>query len=80
MVHQKRVEVFSQGRDGALHYQGLLCVPTVGELRQKIPIETHNSIYTINPGTTKMYNDIREVFWLNDMKKNIAKFVAKCPK
>ena len=34
--HNQRVEVFSQGGDGVLRYQGRLCVPYVGELRQHI--------------------------------------------
>ena len=29
-VNNKRVEVFSQGGDGVLLYQGRLCVPDVG--------------------------------------------------
>ena len=33
VVHNQRVEVFSQGGDGVLRYQGRLCVPDVGELR-----------------------------------------------
>ena len=35
-VHNQRVEVFSQRGDGVLRYQGRLCVPDVGELRQNI--------------------------------------------
>ena len=35
-VHNQRVEVFSQWGDGVLRYQGRLCVPDVGELRQHI--------------------------------------------
>ena len=35
-VHNQRVELFSQGRDIVLCYQGRLCVPNVGELRQNI--------------------------------------------
>ena len=31
-VTNQRVEVFTQGRDGVLCYQGRLCVPNVGEL------------------------------------------------
>ncbi|WMV09769.1 hypothetical protein MTR67_003154, partial [Solanum verrucosum] len=54
------------GRDGVLRYQGHLCVPKVGELRQKILTETHNSRYSIHPDATKMYRDLREVFWWND--------------
>ncbi|XP_069143450.1 uncharacterized protein [Solanum lycopersicum] len=44
-----RVEVLSQGRDGVLRYQDRLCVPDVGELRQHIPAEAHNSRYSIHP-------------------------------
>ncbi|WMV07831.1 hypothetical protein MTR67_001216 [Solanum verrucosum] len=75
----KRVEVFSQGGDGVLHYQGRLCVPKVDELRQKILPEAHNSRYSIHPGATKMYRDLREVYWWNGMKRDIADFVAKFP-
>ncbi|KAH0655692.1 hypothetical protein KY285_030574 [Solanum tuberosum] len=33
-----------------------------------------------NVGATKMYRDLWEVFWWNDIKRDIANFVAKCPK
>ncbi|KAH0713646.1 hypothetical protein KY289_009605 [Solanum tuberosum] len=78
-VHNQRVEVFSQGGDGVLRYQCRLCVPDVGELRQHILAEAHNSRYSIHPGATKMYRDLREVYWCNGMKRDIADFVVKCP-
>ncbi|KAH0637947.1 hypothetical protein KY290_036496 [Solanum tuberosum] len=78
-VNNQRVEVFPQGGDGVLRYQGRLCVPDVGELRQHILTEAHNSRYSIHPGATKMYRDLREVYWWNGMKRYIADFVAKCP-
>ena len=62
-VHNQRVEVFSQGGDGVVRYQGRLCVPDMGELRQHILVETHNSRYSIHQGATKMYRDLREVYW-----------------
>ena len=61
-VRNQRVEVFSQGGDGVLRYQGRLCVPDVGELRQHILAEAHNSRYSIHPDATKMYRDLREVY------------------
>ncbi|WMV25251.1 hypothetical protein MTR67_018636 [Solanum verrucosum] len=78
-VHQQKVEVFSQGGDVVLRYQGRLCVPKVGKLRQQILTEAHNSRYSIHPGATKMYRDLRKVFWCNGMKRDISDFVAKCP-
>ncbi|WMV46376.1 hypothetical protein MTR67_039761, partial [Solanum verrucosum] len=69
----------SQGGDGVLKYQGRLCVWDVDGLREKILEEAHGSRYSIHPGATKMCRDLREVYWWNCMKKDIAGFVAKCP-
>ena len=60
------MEVFSQVGDGVLRYQGRLCVPDVGELINNILEEAHNSRYIIHLGYTKMYRDLREVYWWND--------------
>ncbi|WMV13806.1 hypothetical protein MTR67_007191 [Solanum verrucosum] len=79
VVYQQRVEVFSQEGDRVLCYQGRLCVPNVGELRQHILVETHKSRYSIHPGATKMYRDLWEVFWWNGIKRDITYFVAKWP-
>ena len=73
------MEVLSQGGDGVFCYQGRLYVPDVGELRKHILAEAHNSRYSIHPGATKMYRDLREVYWWNGMKRDIEDFVSKCP-
>ena len=78
-IHNERVKVFSQRIDGVLRYQGRLRVPNVDELRQHILVETHKSRYSIHPGSTKMYRVLREVYWWNEMKRDIAEFVSKCP-
>ncbi|XP_070041564.1 uncharacterized protein, partial [Nicotiana tomentosiformis] len=67
------------GGDGTLRYQGRLCVPSVAGLREKIMIEIHQSRYSIHPGSTKMYHDVKEQYWWDNMKKSIAEFVAQCP-
>ncbi|WMV57976.1 hypothetical protein MTR67_051361 [Solanum verrucosum] len=48
-VHQQRVEVFSQGGDGVLRYQGRICVSKVRELRKQILTEAHDTRYSIHP-------------------------------
>ncbi|WMV37549.1 hypothetical protein MTR67_030934 [Solanum verrucosum] len=78
-VHKQKVLAFEQGGDGVLRYQCRLCVPMVDGLQERIIEETHSSIYSIHPGSTKMYRDLREVYWWSSMKKGIAEFVAKCP-
>ena len=37
-----------------------LCVPDIGGLRRVILVEDHNSIYTMHPGSTKMYHDLKQ--------------------
>ena len=64
-VHNQKVKVLSQLGDGVLCYQGRFCVPYVGEFRQHILAEAHNSRYSILSGATKMYRDLREVYWWN---------------
>ncbi|XP_070054344.1 uncharacterized protein [Nicotiana tomentosiformis] len=65
--------------DGVLKYRGYLCVPDVVGLRDRITSKAYYSWYSIHPGSTKMYHDIKDVYWGNDMKKNITEFVAQCP-
>ena len=79
VVHNKRVEVFSQGGDCVLRYQGRLCVPDMGELTLKILVKAHKSRYSIPPGDTKMYHDLREVNWWNGIKRHITDFVSRFP-
>ena len=78
-VNSHRVKVFSQAGDCVLRYQGRLYVPFLGELRQHILAEAHKSRYSIHLGATKMYRDLREVYWWNGMTRDIADFVSKCP-
>ncbi|WMV50268.1 hypothetical protein MTR67_043653 [Solanum verrucosum] len=79
VVHQQKVQVFSQGGDGVLRYIGRLGVCNVGELSQQILTEAHNSMYSIHPSSTTMYHDLREVFWLSGIKRDKVDFVANCP-
>jgi len=40
--------------------------------------EAHGAQYSIHPGASKIYQDLREIYWWSGMKKDIAAFVAKC--
>ncbi|XP_070011767.1 uncharacterized protein [Nicotiana sylvestris] len=76
---QKEKTPFVITEDGVLRYQGRLCVPNVAGLHRQVMGETHYSRYCVHPGMTKMYHDIREIYWWDGMKKDIAEFVAQYP-
>nr|GEU84786.1 putative reverse transcriptase domain-containing protein [Tanacetum cinerariifolium] len=40
--------------------------------------ESHKSKYSIYPGSKKMYQDIKKLYWWPNMKSNIATYVSKC--
>ncbi|XP_047264186.1 uncharacterized protein LOC124896629 [Capsicum annuum] len=40
--------------------------------------EAHCSRYSIHPSSTKMYLGLKEIYWWNDIKKDIAEYVAQC--
>ena len=48
--------------DGSLRFGHRLCVPNDPDLKAEILKEAHNTSYTIHPGGTKMYRDLRETF------------------
>jgi hypothetical protein len=63
---------FSIRSDGTLLYDHRVCVPNDGELRKEILEEAHCMTYTMHPGSTKMYRNLREHFWWDGMKNDIA--------
>uniref|UniRef100_A0A2N9G885 RNA-directed DNA polymerase n=1 Tax=Fagus sylvatica TaxID=28930 RepID=A0A2N9G885_FAGSY len=48
------------------------------DFRKRIMEEAHSTPYTVHPGATKMYRDVKAVFWWIGMKNDIAKYVAEC--
>ena len=69
---------FSISEDGALRFGSRPFMPNDPLIKKEILEETHYSSYAIHPSSTKMYHDIRENFWWNNMKREIAHFVEQC--
>ncbi|KAD6119070.1 hypothetical protein E3N88_10341 [Mikania micrantha] len=53
-------------------------VPRNGDIRSRILDEAHKSRYSIHPGATKMYQDLRKDYWWPGMKFNVMQYVNKC--
>jgi hypothetical protein len=52
-------------------------VPNKEAMRKKILEEAHTSRYSIHPGSTKMYHDLRQQIWWTRMKCETARYVSK---
>ncbi|GKD74146.1 putative reverse transcriptase domain-containing protein [Tanacetum coccineum] len=48
------------------------------QLRALIMHESHKSTYSIHPGSNKMYQDLKKLYWWHNMKAEIATYVSKC--
>nr|GEZ85228.1 putative reverse transcriptase domain-containing protein [Tanacetum cinerariifolium] len=53
-------------------------LPCYGHLRTVIMHESYKSKYSIHPGSDKMYQDIKKLYWWPNMKVNNATYVSKC--
>ncbi|GKB86640.1 putative reverse transcriptase domain-containing protein [Tanacetum coccineum] len=53
-------------------------LPRFGNLRDLIMHESHKSKYSIYPGSDKMYQDLKKLYWWPNMKAIIAEYVGKC--
>jgi hypothetical protein len=53
-------------------------VPVDPEIKKIILDEAHRSKFSIHPGSTKMFQELKQKFWWSNMKVDIAKYVAKC--
>jgi hypothetical protein len=69
---------FSINDQGTLWYKKHICVPEIKEIRESILRESHNSAYSIHPGSTKMYHDLKSRYWRYGMKRAIAEYMALC--
>jgi hypothetical protein len=69
---------FRMDEDGVLWCGKRLCVPDDASLKNVILAEAHSSPFSIHPGSTKMYRDIKQDFWWSGMKEDVARFVSQC--
>ncbi|WVZ76464.1 hypothetical protein U9M48_024440 [Paspalum notatum var. saurae] len=69
---------FKEDEQGTLWYKNRICVPNVDNIRKLILSEAHDIAYSIHPGSTKMYYDLKERFWWPGMKRAVAEYVAVC--
>ena len=72
-----QAEEFSISSNDGL-FKRRLCVPADGSIKTKLLTKAHSSPFSMHPGSTKMYQDLKQVHWWQNMKREVADFVSRC--
>nr|GFB24229.1 retrotransposon protein, putative, Ty3-gypsy subclass [Tanacetum cinerariifolium] len=67
--------IFEIRSSGIRCFKGRIWLPLFGGIRDMIMHESHKSKYSIHPGSDKMYQDLKKLYWWPNMKADIATFV-----
>ncbi|KAJ0476778.1 putative nucleotidyltransferase, Ribonuclease H [Helianthus annuus] len=72
------VDKFEERSDGIKTMYGRIWIPRFSEAKDVLLEEAHKSQFSVHPGATKMYLDLKKSYWWPGMKRDIIKYVAKC--
>nr|GFA01166.1 hypothetical protein [Tanacetum cinerariifolium] len=64
--------------DGTQYLNGKSWLPCYGNLQTVIMHESNKSKYSVHPGSDKMYQYMKKLYWWPNMKTDIATYVSKC--
>ncbi|WJX13331.1 hypothetical protein P8452_03730 [Trifolium repens] len=78
LIDQGKETDFKVDENEVIRFRERVCVPNIPELKRKILEEGYRSDLSIHPGATKMYQDLKKLFWWPSMKKEVAEFVYAC--
>jgi hypothetical protein len=78
LITEGRGPYFTEDEQGTIWFKNQICVPDIDTLRDTILKEAHDSVYSIHPGSTKMYQDLKQKYWWYGLKKDVASHVALC--
>ena len=77
-INQGKEKDFRLDEIRVIRFRDRVCVPDVPRLKRKILDECHKSSLSIHPRATKMYQDLKKLFWWPGMKRDVVEFVYAC--
>nr|GEY37075.1 reverse transcriptase domain-containing protein [Tanacetum cinerariifolium] len=77
-LRRMQKQIFEIRSNRIRYHDKHIWLPLHGGLRDLIMHESHKSKYSIHLGSTKMYQDLRKLYWWPNMKADIASYVSQC--
>ncbi|KAM6562952.1 hypothetical protein CsatB_022950 [Cannabis sativa] len=62
-VLARKTSDFRVDDTGMLRFMNHVCMPMDDDIKREIMNESHTTPYSIHPGSTKMYQDFKAMFW-----------------
>ena len=78
LIKEDKAPGFTEDSQGTIWFKKRICVPNREDIKKTILREAHESAYSIHPGSTKMYHDLKDHYWWYGMKREVAEYVALC--
>jgi hypothetical protein len=78
LIWDNKTSDFSEDSQGTLWLGKRIWVPNLKPIKELILIEAHDSAYSIHPGSTKMYKDLKTQYWWCGMKPDVMEYIAIC--
>jgi hypothetical protein len=70
-IKEDKAPSFDVDDQGTLWYKKHIYVPKIKEIKELILREAHDSTYSIHPGSTKMYHDLKSRYWWYGIKREL---------
>jgi hypothetical protein len=78
LITEGRGPNFTEDEQDAVWFKDRICVLEIDSLRETMLKEAHDCDYSIHPGSTKMYQDLKQKYWWYGLKRDVAAHVAMC--
>nr|GEX28854.1 putative reverse transcriptase domain-containing protein [Tanacetum cinerariifolium] len=77
-LRRMQKQIFEICSNGIRYHDKRIWLSLHGGLRDLIMHESYKSKCSIHPGSNKMYQDLRKLYWWPNIKADIATYVSKC--
>jgi hypothetical protein len=74
----EKYKCFRQDIKGVLWFEDRLVVPKNRDLKERILDDAHLFKFSMHPRSTKMYHDLKPLYWWTRMNREITQYVSEC--